>query len=77
MTIQTRLIKFKGKELKGLLQFFPKSSKGKHLVSYNLVAAGKETRPLFNNDFRSTTTIAFSDKEASLIRSIFTRLSKK
>ena len=77
MTIQTKLIKFKGKELKGLLQFFPKNSSGKHLVSYNLVAAGKDTKPLFNNDFRSTTTIAFSDEEALFIRSIFTQLSKK
>ena len=77
MTIDTSLIKFKDNELKGLLQFFPKTANGKHLIPYNLVAIGNNTDPLFNNDFRGTKTLAFSDEEASFIRSVFTRLSNK
>ena len=77
MTIDTSLIKFKDRELKGLVQFFPKIANGKHFIPYNLVATGHNTEPLFNNDFRGTTTLAFSDEEASFIRSVFTRLSDK
>ena len=77
MTLDTSLIKFKDRELKGLVQFFPKIANGKHFVPYNLVATGHNTKPLFNNDFRGTTTLAFSDEEASFIRSVFTRLSDK
>ena len=77
MTLDTSLIKFKDRELKGLVQFFPKIANGKHFIPYNLVATGHNTEPLFNNDFRGTTTLAFSDEEASFIRSVFTRLSDK
>ena len=77
MAIETSLIKFKGKELKGLLQFFPITASGRHALPYNLVEAGNNTEPLFNNNFRGTATVAFSDEEALFIRSIFTRLSKK
>ncbi len=77
MKIDTSLIKFKGNQLKDLLQFFPKTANGKHLIPYILVAIGNNTDPLFNNDFRGTTTLAFCDEEASFIRSVFTRLSDK
>ena len=75
--IDTSLIKFKDNELKGLLQFFPKTANGKHFIPYNLVETGNNTDPLFNSDFRGTKTLAFSDEEASFIRSVFTRLSDK
>lgn len=55
MNIDTSLIKFKDRELKGLVQFFSKIANRKHFIIYNLVATGYNTEPLFNNDFRGTT----------------------
>ena len=67
MTIDTELIKFPEEELAGLLQFFPRDNSGNHVVRYNLVEAGRVTDPLLNNDFKGTTTIAFSNEEMAFM----------